>query len=206
MKILASIKNRRAITLIAFLLISLTKNLPIHTAKMGIKDNAESKTESLHDSSGEESDSLQDKDFATVDFTSFKNQKKVKFSNKAPKWRTAYKGLNLVAICKNSKCDAYNDKICIPQGYAVFNIARVIAKLSCVACKQKKVTSVGSCIFYDCTYKVEGQERGKEEFELKGSHEGDDDFKYFKGGEEENVTYLWLQITTTKNKKETPTF
>ena len=58
------------------------------------------------------------------------------WSRKAPKWRTAQKGLCIEGICKNRQCSAYKKKIIMNLGFEEFDLIEDSHECKCPMCKQ----------------------------------------------------------------------
>ena len=80
---------------------------------------------------------IKGKDNLLVTFSNFQDSKIKKFSDKAPKWRKLVQGMNLEAICSNSKCKAYKRKVWVPCGFGSFYMAETISEAVCPICHKK---------------------------------------------------------------------
>ena len=135
--------------------------------------------------------------------------------SQAADWQEVQPGLNLIGLCSNPKCQTIKKKeekkeqkiqeiISSPQGFGVFNIAKVTRKALCPACNNKsyKLKNVATCAFYRCEYIIEGEYKDKDgttkSMEQPGKHTAWNDYFTFIGGQDNNRQYLWLEMTVKK--------
>ena len=70
-----------------------------------------------------------------LEFNKMENKIKRQFTE-APPYRIVRKGLNLEAVCKNKKCEAFDKKAWVQKGFGHFNIAKEVHKCKCPLCGQ----------------------------------------------------------------------
>ena len=59
------------------------------------------------------------------------------YGKNAPKWNTITKGLNVDGICKNEKCEAYNQEVDCPIGIGSFDLVRDADRIKCPKCNNE---------------------------------------------------------------------
>jgi hypothetical protein len=77
-------------------------------------------------------------------------------------------GLNLIGICLNRNCKAFNLTVAINKGIGTFDISYEKYNSYCPACKER-VTYVNNLCFLNCFYDIEGSKKcnGKEKIEIR---------------------------------------
>lgn len=104
------------------------------------------------------------------------------FSEEAPSYRTACKGINIFGKCIYRKCpEAYNKEVIIPLGNKNhFNLINEREILLCPVCEAPVIPkTVG---FHLCEYKIKGKKFENEKyqsFELNGKADNKDSIQYF---------------------------
>ena len=84
----------------------------------------------------------------------------------APPYRIVRKGLNLEAVCKNKKCEAFDKKAWVQKGFGKFNIAKEVHKCKCPLCGQgtQKAVNIG---YFETAIIVEGKIKNGELIDWK---------------------------------------
>lgn len=97
-------------------------------------------------------------------FADMEQEKKIRFKPSAPEWRLVKPGLNLIGKCENKTCQAYNQTIAIPKGFAIFNMNLECKQSYCPMpnCKQR-ATQVNNLGLFKCFYSVEGKFKDKDQ-------------------------------------------
>ncbi|EAR89795.2 ubiquitin (macronuclear) [Tetrahymena thermophila SB210] len=86
-----------------------------------------------------------------VNLENEKSKKEVEFSENAPEYRQAIKGLNIEAICLNSSCKYFKKQVIIKIGYSFVEIvADNQQKINCPGCSI--LPQVITCGFVNCQY------------------------------------------------------
>ena len=94
------------------------------------------------------------------DLTSEDCFEKVTFSTSAPFYRTITKGVNFEGICRNSKCIAHDELVCVrlnmcKESNNICNYNEYMFELQCPACKSYIETEdIVNVDFLDCIVKV----------------------------------------------------
>ena len=106
------------------------------------------------------------------DITSEDCFENVAFSTSAPFYRTVTKGVNFEGICRNSKCLAHNDLVCVrlnmcKESNNICNYSEYMFELKCPACYTYILPEdIQNVDFLDCTvrvkYKIVEDSRPKE--------------------------------------------
>ena len=81
-----------------------------------------------------------------VDVSNDRSLRSLGFSNTAPAWRTACRGLNVEGICVKSSCLAYNQTVIHMVGYDTWSLTH--SACACPTCKTQ--FQPVTCGFYDC--------------------------------------------------------
>ncbi|KAI8826251.1 uncharacterized protein EV422DRAFT_159757 [Fimicolochytrium jonesii] len=89
-----------------------------------------------------------------VDMSNPKGPKKEEWVDKAPDWRVVAPGLTLEGKCRNRKCAAYNQWVCINMGMTEYNTLHDNHKSKCPECSTYVPTK--DCGFSDCRYRFFG--------------------------------------------------
>ena len=126
--------------------------------------------------------------------------KELKFSEKAPRWRSVDKGLNIFGICNsNPKCEAYKKEVVymthLPDKGLIFNVNEEISNIRCPMCN--KIINLETCGFYECEYQFIGKKIDKGEiefFDSKTRETKNNKFEYFDPLNNGKVTWLELNI------------
>ena len=91
-----------------------------------------------------------------IDFGDRKKAKQIsrKISETAQKWRYIKKGLNILGICTNEKCEANKKEIIYNARYGKFDLSNEDdrKKVVCPLCKNNVVPK--TCGFFKCKYKI----------------------------------------------------
>ena len=123
-----------------------------------------------------------------------------KFSKKAPKYKIASKGINVIGICKGIKCKAYNEAVIFPlEEKSNFNLIEEKDDLVCPSCKNLMVPKTLG--FYLCKYKIKGKKYENNNiipFELEGKANNKNSIKYFDPEESGNTMFIELIVEVTK--------
>ena len=69
--------------------------------------------------------------FDMADISNEKGLVRRNYGKNAPKWNTITKGLNVDGICKNEKCEAYNQEVDCPIGIGSFDLVRNADRIKC---------------------------------------------------------------------------
>ena len=136
-----------------------------------------------------------------LNFTDLSKQiyEEYNFSNEAPIYRYAGKGMNICGECKTEKCEAYNIEVIVPLNQIQkFNLIKERTDLKCPLCKG--LIEPKTVAFYLCGYKVRGKnfENGNvKSFEFYGKARNKEAVQYYspiKNGET-LVIELIIEIT-----------
>ena len=90
-----------------------------------------------------------------TDITSDSGTQEMKWSDHAPKWRTAKPGLCIEGICTNSNCDANDKVVIVNHGYSDFDLINDVHTRKCPVCL-RYVESV-TFAFNNCKWKIVGR-------------------------------------------------
>ena len=117
------------------------------------------------------------------------------FSDSAPHWRSVTHGLNLFGICKNSKCQAFNEEVVYKVGitHKKFNLQENVTNIKCPMCS--KIIVPKTCGFWKCEYQFEGdkiEDGDLKHVDTKCKETKDDNFEYF--NPYENNSALWTNL------------
>ena len=134
-----------------------------------------------------------------IDMADISNKKGLiegNFDKSAPDWRTLVKGLNVLGICKNNNCKAFNNKIACNIGLGKFDLVGDADQIKCPMCKNEVDPS--TCCFSRCSYKFEGKKKsnGKTDIVKSEWKRVEKDYEYFDPGKSGIVTWLKLIIET----------
>ena len=90
-----------------------------------------------------------------------------------PKWRVCTRGINLIGICQNEKCEAKKQKVVVQMpGETEFDFIEE-KELLCPMCK-KPLERTSNVIFYKCKFKFKGLKYNfEEDKEEEKKSEGD---------------------------------
>ena len=119
------------------------------------------------------------------------------FSESAPKWRKVEKGLNLIGLCKNSECEAFNKDVVHIIGikHEKYNLQENTLNIKCPECNGLVVPK--TCGFWKCEYQFEGDkiEDGKlKHIDTKCKETKEDNFEYFSPYDNGNALWNNLNI------------
>ena len=116
------------------------------------------------------------------------------FSDSAPKWRYADKGLNIFGICKKDNCVAFNKEVIFYAGINLkFNLQQNIVNIKCPMCDGIIVPK--TCGFWKCKYKFEGDKIEKGELKhinTKYKETNGDKFEYL--DPLDNDSCIWTNL------------
>ena len=131
-----------------------------------------------------------------VDLDEISKTQKLKFSNKAPKWRKVSEGLNLFGKCINSKCEAYNKEVVYKAGINIkFDFFSDRKKIKCPICSKNFIPSTTG--FWKCEYQIKGEKLKDGEYQqvdLNGMETKGNDFEYYDIDENGKVNWSKLKI------------
>jgi len=123
-----------------------------------------------------------------------------KFSKKAPKYKIASKGINVIGICKGIKCKAYNEVVIYPLNEkSNFNLIEEKDDLVCPRCKNLMVPKTLG--FYLCEYKIKGKKCENDKiipFNLEDKANDKCSIKYFDPEKSGNTMLIELIVEVTK--------
>jgi len=123
-----------------------------------------------------------------------------KFSKKAPKYKIASKGINVIGICKGRKCKAYNEAVIFPlKEKSNFNLIEEKDDLVCPRCGNLMVPKTLG--FYLCEYKIKGKKCENDKiipFDLEDKANNKDSIKYFDPEKSGNTILIKLIVEVTK--------
>ena len=118
------------------------------------------------------------------------------FSDSAPKWRYADKGLNIFGICKKDNCVAFNKEVVFYAGINLkFNLQQNIVNIKCPICDGIIIPK--TCGFWQCKYKFEGDKIEKGELKhinTKYKETNGDKFEYLDPLDNNSVIWTNLDI------------
>ncbi|CAF1190347.1 unnamed protein product [Rotaria sordida] len=138
-----------------------------------------------------------------VDISNNESLKKKDWSETAPPWRKARRGLCLEGLCRNNQCKAYKQYVVMPIGYRKFDIIIDSSETTtkCPLCKQ--YVEPITCGFNNCWWRYEGvrqDEEGKPPTRFSSNwQQADDAYHYFDGHTSRIV--LWKQLIVEAVKK-----
>ena len=95
-----------------------------------------------------------------IDMADISNKKGLirgNYDTNAPKWRKAEKGLNILGICKNNCCEAYNEAVICRIGMGEFDLVGDADEIKCPICFNE-INPI-TCVFCECQYKFEGKKK-----------------------------------------------
>ena len=126
------------------------------------------------------------------------------FSKSAPKWRSVEVGLNIFGICKNSKCQAFNNEVIYKVGitHKKFNLQENILNIKCPLCDKPIVPKTYG--FWYCEYQFEGDkiENGElKHINSKCKENKDDNFEYYNHYENDSALWTNLNIYVIEKQK-----
>jgi hypothetical protein len=131
-----------------------------------------------------------------VDIDEISKTKKLKFNNKAPKWRKVSEGLNLFGKCINSKCEAYNQEVVYRAGInKKFDYFSDRKEVICPICSKNFIPSTTG--FWKCEYQIKGEKLKEGEYQkvdLNGMETKGNDFEYYDTDENGKVNWSELKI------------
>ena len=118
------------------------------------------------------------------------------YSKNAAKWNIIIKGLNVDGICKNEKCEAYNQEVDCPIGIGSFDLVRDADRIKCPICHNE--IDPTTCVFCKCEYKLEGKKKlnGKTERVSTNWKRVEKDYEYYDPQKSGIVRWLMLIIET----------
>ena len=123
-----------------------------------------------------------------------------KFSKKAPKYKIASKGINVIGICKGRRCKAYNEVVIFPlEEKSNFNLIEEKYDLVCPRCENVMVPKTLG--FYLCEYKIKGKKCENDQiipFELEDKANNKNSIKYFDPEKSGNTILIELIVEVTK--------
>ena len=103
------------------------------------------------------------------------------FSETAPNYRIASKGINVYGICKGKKCKAYNKEVICPLiDKKIFNLLEEKDDLECPICRGLIVPKTLG--FFRCEYRIKGKKLENDynrPFELRDKASNKDSIRYF---------------------------
>ncbi len=137
-----------------------------------------------------------DKSFS---FNPCTNPKEVNFT-KAPDWRTATRGLNLLGRCRQAGCKAQNEYVCIQKGFGEqFLIAKERRESKCPAAgtdNHHLAVDVNNLVFWDCDYKMRGYKTAAvKEFVKDGAAPRDRYVTFEENGKLDSWEHLEIKVT-----------
>ena len=134
-----------------------------------------------------------------IDMADISNEKGIvrcNYGKNAPKWNIIKKGLNVDGICKNEKCEAYNQEVDCPIGIGSFDLVRDADRIKCPICNNE--IDPTTCVFCECEYKLEGKKKlnGKTEHVSTNWKRVEKDYEYYDPQKSGIVRWLMLIIET----------
>ena len=134
-----------------------------------------------------------------IDMADISNEKGLvrrNYGKNAPKWNTITKGLNVDGICKNEKCEAYNQEVDCRIGIGSFDLVRDADRIKCPICNNE--IDPTTCVFCECEYKLEGKKKlnGKTEHVSTNWKRVEKDYEYYDPKKSGIVRWLMLIIET----------
>ncbi len=130
-------------------------------------------------------------------FNHMTHEKRVAFSEAAPKWRAVIPGLNLTGTCINKECVASGKRVVIPKGIGAFHID-LASHLSKCPCCNTIATNINNAGFYKCLYSVQGRKENGERVDSSDTRAPDNEVLTFKHA---GVSLdKWDQLTITTKK------
>ena len=126
------------------------------------------------------------------------------FSDSAPNWRSVKEGLNLFGVCKNQKCEAFDEEVVHKVGiiHKKFNLQENVLNIKCPICD--KIIVPKTCGFWKCEYQFEGDkiENGDlKHVDTKCKETKDDDFEYYNPYENDSALWTNLNIYVIEKQK-----
>ena len=126
------------------------------------------------------------------------------FSDSAPRWRTVENGLNIFGICKNQKCEAFDEEVVYKVGITnkKFNLQENVLNMKCPMCD--KIIIPKTCGFYKCEYQFVGDkiENGDlKHVDTKCKETVGNNFEYFNPYESGNSIWTNLNIYVIKKQE-----
>ena len=106
------------------------------------------------------------------------------FSSEAPKYRIIGPGVNFEGICRNSECEAYNNKAWARKGFGEFNTGTVIHECLCPLC-EGRLANVKTTAMFKCSWTFEGYTAAGERKEGSGHTYDPQSCAYFDDDDEE---------------------
>ena len=134
-----------------------------------------------------------------IDMADISNEKGIvrcNYGKNAAKWNIITKGLNVDGICKNEKCEAYNQEVDCPIGIGSFDLVRNADRIKCPICNNE--IDPTTCVFCKCEYKLEGKKKlnGKTEHVSTNWKRVEKDYEYYDPQKSGIVRWLMLIIET----------
>lgn len=131
-----------------------------------------------------------------VDVTDGAGPTKIKWSETAPAWRIARKGLCLEGKCTNSRCKAYGHMVIMNKGFNDFDLINEAHTCHCPICDEGVVPI--TCAFNNCHRKIIGRKVDKlgnppEMFRSDWKYTGDN-YERFSPSEHGTAHFLDLKI------------
>ena len=144
-------------------------------------------------------DSVRGGDDFGIDMADISNEKglvRCNYGKNAAKWNIIKKGLNVDGICKNEKCEAYNQEVDCPIGIGSFDLVRYADRIKCPICNNE--IDPTTCVFCECEYKLEGKKKlnGKTEHVSTNWKRVEKDYEYYDPKKSGIVRWLMLIIET----------
>lgn len=119
--------------------------------------------------------------FADVSKANETNMKKCQFSESAPNWRKVKAGLNLLGICSNASCEAFNAEVVWPIGVTDFQLEKT--KVFCPQCKKTVIPR--NCAYDQCQFRFLSTKKNGEKKTSQWYRADDEDSMLMLDAEEE---------------------
>ena len=134
-----------------------------------------------------------------IDMADISNERGIvhrNFGKNAPKWNIIIEGLNVDGICKNEKCEAFNQEVDCKIGLGTFDLVRDADRIKCPMCDNE--IDPTTCVFCKCEYKLEGKKKsnGKTEYISTNWKKVEKDYEYYDATKSGVVKWLMLIIET----------
>jgi ubiquitin-large subunit ribosomal protein L40e len=135
---------------------------------------------------------------AAFDFSDMKNMIKSEWSETAPDWRIATRGLNLEGTCANETCKAKGKRVIVQVGMvAKADISALKFQSNCPICKDElDGNTVTTCAVANCHWEIVGRKKDEKQDTVKKGTAGDAYHK-FDDSENSSTSWLFMQVTTT---------